>query len=52
MPTDRLDLLGPPGRRRGCWPYDAEVAGSAVADFHFSDNGSGPTMELAGASSF
>jgi hypothetical protein len=29
-----LDLLGP---RSGCWPHDGEVAGGAVADFHFSD---------------
>jgi hypothetical protein len=27
-----LDLLGPPGRRSGCWPHDGEVAGGAVAD--------------------
>src|SRR5450830_1533522 len=32
-----LDLLGPPGRRSGCWPHDGEVAGGAVADSHFSD---------------
>jgi hypothetical protein len=31
-----LDLLGPPGRCSGCWPYDGEVAGGAVA-FSFSE---------------
>jgi hypothetical protein len=31
MPTDRLDLLGPPGWRSGCWPHDGEVDGGAVA---------------------
>jgi len=30
MPTDLLDLLGPPGRCSGCWPHDGEVAGGAV----------------------
>ena len=29
-----LDLLGP---RSGCWPHAGEVAGGAVAEFHFSD---------------
>ena len=28
MPTD---LLGPPGRRSGCWPHDGEVAGGAIS---------------------
>src|SRR5258708_9914719 len=27
-----LDRLGPPGRCRGCWPHDGEVAGGAVAE--------------------
>ena len=31
MPTDLLDLLGPPGWCSGCWPHDGEVAGGAVA---------------------
>ena len=31
MPTDRLDLLEPPGRCSGCWPHDGAVAGGAVA---------------------
>jgi hypothetical protein len=31
MPTDLLDLLGPPGRCSGCWPHDGEVAGGAIA---------------------
>ena len=31
----QLDLLGPPGRRSGCWPHDGDVDGGA--DFHFSD---------------
>ena len=31
MPTDLLDLLGPPGWFSGCWPHDGEVAGGAVA---------------------
>src|ERR1700731_1909323 len=26
MPTDLLDLLGPPGWGSGCWPHDGEVA--------------------------
>jgi hypothetical protein len=30
MPTDLLDLLGPPARCSGCWPHDGEVAGGAV----------------------
>ena len=38
MPTD---LLGPPGRRSGNSRHDGEVAAGAVADFQFSDNGSG-----------
>ena len=32
MPTDLLDLFGPPGRCSGCWPHDGEVDGGAVAD--------------------
>src|ERR1035437_6195842 len=35
-----LDLLGPPGRRSGCWPHDGEVAGGAVADFVLVISGS------------
>jgi hypothetical protein len=31
MPTDLLDLLGPPGWFSGCWPHDGEVVGGAVA---------------------
>jgi hypothetical protein len=31
MPTDLLDLLGPPGWCSGCWPHDGEVAGGAIA---------------------
>jgi hypothetical protein len=31
MPTELLDLLGPPGRCSGSWPHDGEVAGGAVA---------------------
>jgi hypothetical protein len=45
MPTD---LLGPPGRRSGCWPHDGEVDGGAVADFHFSDSGSGRRLSSGG----
>ena len=26
----QTDLLGPPGRRSGCWPHDGEVAGGAI----------------------
>jgi hypothetical protein len=37
----RLDLLGPPGRRSGCWLHDGEVAGGAVADFILVISGSG-----------
>jgi len=37
MPTDLLDLLGPPGWCSGCWPHDGEVAGGAVAS-SFSRN--------------
>ena len=33
-----LDLLGPPGRRCGCWPHDGEVAGG---DSFFVISGSG-----------
>jgi hypothetical protein len=29
MPTDLLDLLGPPGWCSGRWPHDGEVAGGA-----------------------
>src|ERR1019366_424795 len=36
-----LDLLGPPGRRSGCWPHDGEVAGGAVADSTLVISGSG-----------
>ena len=36
-----LDLLGPPGRRSGCWPHDGEVAGAAVADSTLVISGSG-----------
>jgi hypothetical protein len=43
----RLDLLGPPGRRSGCWLHDGEVAGSAVADFILVISGSG-RCELRG----
>src|ERR1035438_3529526 len=32
-----LDRLGPPGRCRGCWPHDGEVAGGAVAELRFID---------------
>src|SRR5580704_7901910 len=46
MPTDLLDLLGPPGWCSGCWPHDGEVAGGAVADSFFVISGSGRTMEL------
>jgi glutathione S-transferase len=35
-----LDRLGPPGRCRGCWPHDGEVAGGAVADFGLVISGS------------
>ena len=38
---DLLDLLGPPGRRSGCWPHDSEVAGGAVADSTLVISGSG-----------
>src|SRR5271170_5967632 len=31
------DRLGPPGRCRGCWPHDGEVAGGAVAELRFID---------------
>jgi hypothetical protein len=47
MPTDLLDLLGPPGWCSGCWPHDGEVAGGAISLFSglvFAD--SGRTMEL------
>ena len=46
MPTDLLDLLGPPGWCSGCWPHDGDVAGGAVADSFFVISGSGRTMEL------
>jgi hypothetical protein len=46
MPTDLLDLLGPPGWCSGCWPHDGEVAGGAGADSFFVISGSGRTMEL------
>ncbi len=36
-----LDRLGPPGRCSGCWPYDGEVAGGAVADSYLVISGSG-----------
>jgi hypothetical protein len=46
MPTDLLDLLGPPGWCSGCWPHDGEVAGGAVADSFFVKIRFGATMEL------
>jgi len=33
MPTDLLDLLGPPGWCSGCWPHDGDVAGGADSIF-------------------
>ena len=38
MPTDLLDLFGPPGRCSGCWPHDGEVDGGAVADSILADS--------------
>jgi hypothetical protein len=46
MPTDVLDLLGPPGWCSGCWPHDGEVAGGAVADSTLVIFRFGATMEL------
>jgi hypothetical protein len=39
MPTDLLDLLGPPGWCSGCWPHDGEVAGGAGSFFVISGSG-------------
>jgi hypothetical protein len=32
MPTDLLDLLGPPAWCSGCWPHDGEVAEVVLAE--------------------